>query len=203
VAVGAISDAAAHLIASTRTAMLRGIAACGPGRRYSEVGTAVEAAIAEANQGSNDSGKHGGARDGVAVQLRVVPGFCGHGIGREFHAAPNVIHYARSAKYTQRKVSQLDFPVSSLRLRPGAPVPPAAELEYEEYVKCIECGASTDAEMRPGHVFTIEPIVSAGSCVAFEWEEDGWTQTTMDGSIAAQFEHTVLVTDSGVSVLTQ
>jgi methionine aminopeptidase len=180
--------------------MLRGIAVCRPGRRYSEVGAAIEAAIAEANRGSGGGDK---AEDNTAVQLRVVPGFCGHGIGKEFHAAPNVIHYARNAKYTQRKVSQLDFPVSSLRLRPGAPVPAAAEHEYEEYVKCVECGASRDAEMRPGHVFTVEPIVSAGSGVAFEWEEDGWTQTTMDGSIAAQFEHTVLITETGVAVLTE
>lgn len=192
-AVGTVSASAAHLICSTREAMLRGISVCGPGRRYSEIGAAIEASVDESNKQAVANG----------FRMRVVPGFCGHGIGREFHAAPNVIHYVRKPHYTQRKVSQMDFPISSLRLRPGAPVPAAAEAEYEDYVKGIECGSSVDAEMRPGHVFTVEPIVSAGSGVAFEWEEDGWTQTTMDGSLAAQFEHTVLVTESGVSILTQ
>jgi methionyl aminopeptidase len=50
-------------------------------------------------------------------------------------------------------------------------------------------------------VFTIEPMINLGD---YETEvlEDGWTVITVDGSLSAQFEHTVLVTDTGCEVLT-
>lgn len=57
-------------------------------------------------------------------------------------------------------------------------------------------------EMLPGMVFTIEPILAAGSCAEKTWS-DGWTSVTQDASLAAQFEHTILITDSGASILTQ
>jgi methionyl aminopeptidase len=50
-------------------------------------------------------------------------------------------------------------------------------------------------------VFTIEPMVNKGRS-AIRTEEDGWTVVTRDGQLSAQFEHTVAVTQSGVSVLT-
>ena len=50
--------------------------------------------------------------------------------------------------------------------------------------------------------FTIEPMVNVGS-----WEvdvlDDDWTAVTADGSLSAQFEHTILVTETGVEVLTE
>jgi methionyl aminopeptidase len=56
--------------------------------------------------------------------------------------------------------------------------------------------------LKPGMTFTIEPMVNVGS-----WEvdvlDDDWTAVTSDGSLSAQFEHTVLVTDTGVEVLTE
>jgi methionyl aminopeptidase len=55
--------------------------------------------------------------------------------------------------------------------------------------------------MRPGMVFTIEPMVNAGTWRAVLWD-DGWTAVSADLARSAQFEHTVLVTDSGVEVLT-
>jgi methionyl aminopeptidase len=53
----------------------------------------------------------------------------------------------------------------------------------------------------PGMTFTIEPMINLG-----DWRchilKDGWTAVTVDGSLSAQFEHTVLVTETGVEVLT-
>lgn len=55
--------------------------------------------------------------------------------------------------------------------------------------------------MAPGHTFTIEPMLCAGVADCVVWP-DGWTATTRDGGRSAQFEHTVLVTETGVEVLT-
>lgn len=54
----------------------------------------------------------------------------------------------------------------------------------------------------PGMIFTIEPMVNEGSLEAVIDEENGWTVYTEDGSLSAQWEHTVLVTDNGVEILT-
>ena len=58
------------------------------------------------------------------------------------------------------------------------------------------------ARMRPGMVFTIEPMINLG-----DWRckilEDGWTAITVDGCLSAQFEHTVAVTRDGCEVLTR
>lgn len=55
--------------------------------------------------------------------------------------------------------------------------------------------------LREGMVFTIEPMINQGRR-SVKTEDDGWTVVTRDGSLSAQFEHTVAVTSSGVSVLT-
>jgi len=59
----------------------------------------------------------------------------------------------------------------------------------------------TGEPLLPGMTFTIEPMINLG-----HWKtqilEDGWTAVTVDGSLSAQFEHTVLVTEDGVEVLT-
>jgi methionyl aminopeptidase len=55
--------------------------------------------------------------------------------------------------------------------------------------------------MEPGMVFTIEPMINAGTYQAVVWD-DGWTAVTADLARSAQFEHTVLVTRSGADVLT-
>jgi methionyl aminopeptidase len=81
----------------------------------------------------------------------------GHGIGREFHAPPQVPHYGR---------------------------------------------VGTGKRLKAGMVFTIEPMITMGSVQPVIWS-DGWTAATSDGSRTAQFEHTVLVTDDGVDVLTR
>lgn len=87
----------------------------------------------------------------------VVREYCGHGIGRQFHEEPQVLHYGK--------------PGTGLRLEPGM-------------------------------TFTIEPMINAGKRHV-KLLPDQWTVVTKDRSLSAQWEHTVLVTETGVEVLTQ
>lgn len=105
----------------------------------------------------------------------VITTYCGHGINTLFHCAPNIPHYAKNKAVGQAK---------------------------------------------PGMCFTIEPMISLGSHRDKTWPDD-WTSVTQDGSRTAQFgecgkgdkimskdvltsclEHTLLVTEDGVEVLT-
>ena len=61
--------------------------------------------------------------------------------------------------------------------------------------------AGTGLELEPGMTFTIEPMINAGKAAISELP-DGWTIVTKDRSLSAQWEHTILVTESGVDVLT-
>lgn len=54
----------------------------------------------------------------------------------------------------------------------------------------------------PGMVFTIEPMINMGTWRVFVDEEDGWTVVTEDELPSAQWEHTFLVTEEGLEVLT-
>jgi methionyl aminopeptidase len=56
--------------------------------------------------------------------------------------------------------------------------------------------------MEPGMTFTIEPMITLGTWRHVLWE-DGWTAVTADGCRTAQFEHTILVTETGADVLTR
>jgi methionyl aminopeptidase len=58
-----------------------------------------------------------------------------------------------------------------------------------------------DTIMLPGMTFTIEPMLTLGSYDFRMWD-DGWTAVTADGSWTAQFEHTLVVTDTGADILT-
>ncbi|GAB3817645.1 type I methionyl aminopeptidase [Tessaracoccus terricola] len=55
--------------------------------------------------------------------------------------------------------------------------------------------------MEPGMTFTIEPMLTLGSAETQQWD-DNWTVTTVDGSWCAQFEHSLVVTDTGADILT-
>ncbi len=77
--VGAVSDAAAHLMRTTLSAQRRGIEAVRPGARLGDVGEAIQA-VAEAEGFS------------------VVRDFVGHGIGRGFHEEPQVPHYGTAGR---------------------------------------------------------------------------------------------------------
>ncbi len=135
--VGEGSIAAKRLCQMTYDAMWRGIAKVKPGAKLGDIGHSIQT-FAETNGFS------------------VVREFCGHGIGRNFHEEPQVLHYGR----------------------PG-----------------------TLDELLPGMVFTIEPMINAGKRDIRE-AGDGWTIVTKDRSLSAQWEHTVLVTESGYEVLT-
>ncbi|KAJ0400249.1 hypothetical protein ATCC90586_009302 [Pythium insidiosum] len=55
--------------------------------------------------------------------------------------------------------------------------------------------------MKPGNIFTIEPMINVGSWRDKTWPDD-WTAVTVDGLRSAQFEHTLLVTEDGYEILT-
>ena len=55
--------------------------------------------------------------------------------------------------------------------------------------------------MEPGMTFTVEPMLTLGT-YAWDLWDDGWTVVTRDRRRTAQFEHTVLVTDTGAEILT-
>jgi methionyl aminopeptidase len=61
----------------------------------------------------------------------------------------------------------------------------------------------TGDRIKTGMTFTIEPMVNLGRFEVEVDPTDNWTVTTVDGSLSAQFEHTVLVTKAGCEVLTK
>ena len=136
--VGDCSIAAKRLCQMTFEAMWKGIDMVRPGIRLGDIGHAIQT-FAESNG------------------FTVVREFCGHGIGRNFHEDPQVLHYGR----------------------PG-----------------------TGVELVPGMTFTIEPMINLGRREVKELGNDGWTIITKDRSLSAQWEHTVLVTESGYEVMT-
>jgi methionyl aminopeptidase len=135
--VGDVDPASRQLVRVTEECMWRGIEAVTPGRPVSDIGRAIE--------------DHAHAH-----RLGVVRAFIGHGIGEQFHADLQILHY------------------------------------YDPNATTV---------MRPGMTFTIEPMITMGTWRHVMWD-DGWTAVTADGKRTAQFEHTVLVTDDGVEVLT-
>ena len=74
------------------------------------------------------------------------------------------------------------------------------EMHLDPHVSHV-ARAGTGPVLRPGMAFTIEPMINLGAPEVVVLE-DGWTVVTVDGSLSAQFEHTVLVTDDGAEVLT-
>lgn len=61
---------------------------------------------------------------------------------------------------------------------------------------------NTGPKMRPGMIFTIEPMINEGKPRTQVDKNDGWTARTIDNKLSAQFEHTILVTETGYEVLT-
>lgn len=59
----------------------------------------------------------------------------------------------------------------------------------------------TGMTLKKGMTFTIEPMINIGK-YDMKILKDGWTAITVDGSLSAQFEHTILVTDDGYEILT-
>jgi methionyl aminopeptidase len=135
--IGEPSIQAKRLVQITHECMLKGIATVRPGTRLGDIGHAIQQ-HAEA---------HG---------FSVVREYCGHGIGREFHEDPQVLHYGQ----------------------PG-----------------------TGMQLATGMTFTIEPMINAGKREV-KLLPDNWTVVTRDHSLSAQWEHTVLVTQTGHEILT-
>lgn len=73
---------------------------------------------------------------------------------------------------------------------------------HEDPIICHYIRDEKTMIMAPGMVFTIEPMINAGDYEVDFDEEDGWTVTTSDGKNSAQFEHTILVTETGYKILT-
>jgi methionyl aminopeptidase len=74
--------------------------------------------------------------------------------------------------------------------------------KFHEEPQVLHYGRSgTGARLQPGMTFTIEPMINAGKAAIRELA-DGWTIVTKDHSLSAQWEHTVLVTETGFEVLT-
>ena len=75
-------------------------------------------------------------------------------------------------------------------------------VKFHEEPQVLHYGLpSTGLKLQPGMTFTIEPMINAGKSAIRELA-DGWTIVTKDHSLSAQWEHTVLVTDTGFEVLT-
>jgi len=121
----------------SRRALEVGIAAVRPGATLGDIGHAIQSYV-------------------ESERCSVVRDYCGHGIGREFHEEPQVMHFGN----------------------PGEGM-----------------------ALKPGMVFTIEPMVNLGKHHV-KLLKDGWTVVTRDKSLSAQFEHTLAVTEDGAEVLT-
>ncbi|TCV90174.1 type I methionyl aminopeptidase [Sulfurirhabdus autotrophica] len=75
-------------------------------------------------------------------------------------------------------------------------------LNFHEDPQVLHYGkAGTGVKLEPGMTFTIEPMINAGKRDIRQLG-DGWTIVTKDHSLSAQWEHTILVTESGYEVLT-
>jgi methionyl aminopeptidase len=61
---------------------------------------------------------------------------------------------------------------------------------------------NTGPIMKPGMTFTIEPMINQGRPGTIVDKNDGWTARTVDNKLSAQFEHTILITETGFEVLT-
>lgn len=137
----ACSADARELVRVTREALMVGIRQVKPGNRIGDIGFAIQEYIRGIDRGYG-----------------IVREYTGHGLGREFHEAPQVIHVGRKG---------------------------------------------TGDIMKPGMTFTIEPMINAGSHKTSLSKVDGWTVRTADGKLSAQWEHTVLVTETGVDIMTR
>ncbi len=76
-------------------------------------------------------------------------------------------------------------------------------LEFHEEPEVFHFGKPhTGMLLVPGMVFTIEPMINMGTWELFIDEDNGWTAVTEDEKPSAQWEHTFLMTDNGVEILT-
>jgi len=135
--IGDVPLKARRLVEVTYECLMLGIEHARPGNRMGDVAHAIQ----------RHAEKH---------RYGVVRDFCGHGLGRLFHDAPEVVHVGK----------------------PG-----------------------TGPELKPGMIFTIEPMVNIGR-PDVKLLDDGWTAVTRDRSLSAQFEHSIGITEDGCEIFT-
>lgn len=75
-------------------------------------------------------------------------------------------------------------------------------VRYHEPPQIPHCRNSLAILLAPGMIFTIEPMINAGKKEAVIDKQDHWTARTIDGKPSAQWEHTILITDTGHEILT-
>lgn len=73
---------------------------------------------------------------------------------------------------------------------------------HEEPFVCHVGKRKTGMVLVPGMIFTIEPMINAGRKDVFIDASNDWTVYTQDGSLSAQWEHTILITEKGPEILT-
>ncbi|WP_298842396.1 type I methionyl aminopeptidase, partial [Clostridium sp.] len=77
-------------------------------------------------------------------------------------------------------------------------------LQIHEDPFVSHCGTrGTGMILAPGMVFTIEPMINGGGSKIVIDEDNGWTVSTADGSLSAQWENTILVTDDGIEIISK
>lgn len=133
----ATSAEAKRLVKTTYEAMWKGIKVVKPKATLGDVGYAIQ-------------------KYAESAGYSVVREYCGHGIGKQMHEDPQVLHF-------------------------GKP--------------------NTGLLLEAGMIFTIEPMINQGSR-KIKTKKDGWTVVTRDKKLSAQWEHTILVTETGYEVLT-
>ncbi|WP_120513928.1 type I methionyl aminopeptidase [Photobacterium salinisoli] len=74
--------------------------------------------------------------------------------------------------------------------------------EFHEEPQVVHYKNADRTVLKAGMCFTIEPMINAGKFGCLLDDEDGWTVYTVDGKKSAQWEHTLLVTDTGCEILT-
>ncbi|PKA55460.1 Methionine aminopeptidase 1D, chloroplastic/mitochondrial [Apostasia shenzhenica] len=78
----------------------------------------------------------------------------------------------------------------------------AIKFSFANYNFILFAANNENGHMLLGQTFTIEPMLTMGSIKPVIWS-DGWTAVTKDGSLSAQFEHTILIAEHGAEILTQ
>ncbi len=136
----ACSAEARELVKVTQRALQVGIETVRPGSHVGDIGAAIQGYIQSTGKGYG-----------------IVREYTGHGLGREFHEPPQVVHIGRKGM---------------------------------------------GEKLAPGMTFTIEPMINIGDAKTVLSKVDGWTVRTADGSLSAQWEHTILVTPAGYEILT-
>jgi methionyl aminopeptidase len=136
--VGDVPLKAKRLTQITYDCMMMGIEQVKPGAHVGDIGAVIQE-YAES---------HG---------YGVVRDYCGHGLGKIFHTAPNIFHFGKRG---------------------------------------------TGELLEEGMFFTVEPMINVGKAGTLLSRHDGWTVTTRDKSLSAQFEHSIAVTSDGFEIFT-